>query len=76
MYIKVHVFPESKKESVKMIEEDKFEVFLKEKRERGEVNKRLLEIFKELFYKEKHPEVKIVSGHLHPSKILSIKYHD
>jgi len=71
MYIKVKAFPKSKKESIEKLSQNKFEIRIKEKAERNLANQRIIEILAEYFgVKEK--DVKIINGHHHPSKLISI----
>ena len=72
MYLKVKVFAKSKKESLLETKENYFEVRVKEKAERNLANNRVLELIAEHFEINKK-EVKIVNGHHHPIKLLSIK---
>jgi uncharacterized protein YggU (UPF0235/DUF167 family) len=44
MFLKVKVFPNSKKEEIIKKLEDEFEIKVKEKAERGEANKRVKEV--------------------------------
>jgi len=44
MFLKVKVFPNSKKEEIIKKSEDEFEIKVKEKAERGEANKRVKEV--------------------------------
>jgi uncharacterized protein (TIGR00251 family) len=69
MYIKVRVKVDQKKEVIKEQSPDHFEVSLKEPAERNLANSRVIEIFR-----EKYPDVdvRIVSGHHSPSKIISV----
>ncbi len=69
MYIKVRVKTKARKEDIKIISEDHWEISLKEKPERNMANNRILEIFR-----AKYPNqpVRIISGHTSPSKIISI----
>ncbi len=71
MYIKVNVFPKSKKESVKKIREARFEVRVKEKAERNLANLRMLELLAEYFEINKK-DISIINGHHHPIKLLKI----
>ena len=79
MYIKVRVYPKSKKESFVKIADpnlpdgqcNKFEIKVKEKAERNLANKRVIELVAEHFEIEPK-KVKIVSGHHSPSKMLSV----
>jgi len=71
MYIKVRVYPKCKKEEFKILQENKFEIRVKEKAERNLANKRVVELVADHF--EIDPKkVKIVSGHQSPSKMLSV----
>ena len=70
MYIKVKVITEAKKEVVKKISDDHYEISLREPAERNLANKRILEIMHEIY----PGSVKIVSGHHHPSKIISVDF--
>tara|TARA_Y100001935_G_C17206634_1_gene457907 strand:+ start:245 stop:469 length:225 start_codon:yes stop_codon:yes gene_type:complete len=71
MYIKVRVITKSKEESVKEIRENRLEIRVKEKAERNMANKRICSLIAER-YSILPKEVKIVSGHHHPTKLLSI----
>ena len=69
MYIKVKVITESKREEVKKIKDDHYDISLKEKAENNKANNRILEIFREIY---PNVSIKIISGHHSPSKIISI----
>ncbi len=69
MYIKVKVTPGSKKERVEKVKEDTYHVSVREKAENNRTNERVLEIFRTMYPKT---DVRIISGHHSPSKILSI----
>ena len=69
MYLKIKVITESKKESIEKISEDTFEIRLKEKRERGMANSRIIELLQKIYPDTK---IRIVSGHQSPSKIVSV----
>lgn len=71
MYIKVKAFPRSKKEEIKKVAENRFEIKVKEKAEKNLANQRIIEILAEYFGIE-GKDVKIVNGHHHPSKLISI----
>jgi len=71
MYIKVMVFPKSKKEELKKLSENKFEIKVKEKAERNMANKRVTELLAENFEVDTG-KVKIVNGHHSPSKLISV----
>lgn len=71
MYIKVRVIPEIKKEYVKKIKDDTYEVAVKEKREQNRANRRMLTLMAgELGMAEN--KIRIVSGHHSQNKIISI----
>ena len=71
MYIKVKVITGAKKDSVLEKSKDNFIVSVKEPKERGLANKKMLELV------GKHAKgkgiIKIVSGHHSPGKIISIE---
>jgi len=71
MYVKVRVYPKSKKEEIKKIKDNRFEIKVKEKAERNMANNRVLEIIAEKFSVDRK-KVKIVNGHQSPSKMLSV----
>jgi uncharacterized protein (TIGR00251 family) len=71
MYIKVRVFPKSKKEEIKKVSENRFEIKVKEKAERNMANNRIIEIISDEFGVSRG-KVKIVNGHQSPSKMLSV----
>lgn len=70
MYIKVKVKTGAKREAVKRISTDHFNISVKEKAEHNYANTRLLEIIRNLFHGK---PVKIISGHHSPSKIISVE---
>lgn len=69
MLIKVRVTPDARAEKVVKKADDHFVVSVKEEAERGAANERVLELLK-CEYPGKN--VRIVSGHLKPSKIIEI----
>jgi len=71
MYIKVRVYPKSKKEEFIQISPNRFEIKVKEKAERNIANLRIREILAENFETELG-NVKIVNGHHSPLKLISI----
>jgi len=71
MYIKVKAFPKAKKEEIKKIAENRFEIRIKEKAERNLANQRIIKILAEYFEIEEK-EVKIINGHYHSSKLIKI----
>ena len=71
MYIKVRVIAGSKKEEVILEKPNYFKIFVREKAERNMANKRIMEIIARE-YRVKPAQVRIVSGHHSPSKLLSV----
>ncbi len=69
MYIKIRVLTGVRKEVFNKVADDECHISVKEKAERNEANRRVLEIIKQEYGCER---VKLVSGHHHPSKIVSI----
>lgn len=70
MYIHVKVKTGAKKESFEKINKDHYLISVKEKAERSMANTRIIELIREKFPEAK--EVRIVSGHHSPSKLLSV----
>lgn len=71
MYIKVKVEAGAKKEFIKKKSEDTYIISVKEKAERNMANKRVCELMANLFGIYIN-NIRIISGHRSPSKILSI----
>ncbi|MGI6341273.1 MAG: DUF167 domain-containing protein [Minisyncoccales bacterium] len=71
MLIKVKCHPLSKKELLNKKDENSFEIFLKEKPERGEANKRVFEILAEYFNIPVR-KIRLVKGSKSPNKIFEI----
>jgi uncharacterized protein YggU (UPF0235/DUF167 family) len=71
MYIKVKVLAGSKKEEVKKKSKDTYLISVREKAERNMANTRVCEIMAHLL-NVRIKDVRIISGHQSPSKILSI----
>lgn len=69
MYVKLRVITKSKRESVEKVSDDHYKISVKEPAERNLANSRILDIFRMLFPNQ---EVRLVSGHHSPSKILRI----
>lgn len=72
MYIRVKVVAGVKKEKFTQTNADHFETWVKEKAERNMANKRVLALVAEHFGINES-KVRIVSGHHHPTKLLSIQ---
>lgn len=70
MYIKVKVFARSNKEEFKKISDTYFEARVREKAERNMANKKVIELVRRHFISAK--DIRIISGHHSPSKILSM----
>ncbi len=70
MYIKIKVQAGAKKEKFEKISKDHFSISIKEPAERGLANKRVIELVREYF--KVYNDVRIVSGHHSPGKIISI----
>ncbi|MFC1721201.1 DUF167 domain-containing protein [Patescibacteria group bacterium] len=71
MYIKVKVKAGMKRESFEKKSDDHFEISVKEKAERNMANRRVIELVAEHFtIPEK--EIRIISGHHHPGKLLRV----
>lgn len=70
MYIKIRAVTNAKKEKIEEIEPDFLRIWVKEPAERNLANKRILELVKERF-PEYNGDIRIISGHHSPSKILS-----
>jgi uncharacterized protein YggU (UPF0235/DUF167 family) len=70
MYIKVKVTTKAKKEAIKKIRDDYYEISLREPAERNLANSRILEIIRTLH----KGSVRMISGHHSPSKIISVDY--
>ena len=71
MHIKVRVKTEAKKEEVVQKTKDRYEISLKEKPERNEANKKLVQVVGKHFAIPIN-KIKIVSGHKKPSKVVLI----
>jgi len=71
MHIKVRVKTGAKNESIREVSEGKFEISVREKPEANMANERVVELVA-LYLKVPVKRVRIVKGHHHPSKILSV----
>jgi uncharacterized protein (TIGR00251 family) len=71
MYIKVKVQAGSKKEEIKKKNEDTYIISVKKPAERNLANQRVCEIMADIF-NVSIKNIRIISGHQSPSKILSI----
>lgn len=70
MYIKIHIYPDSRIDDLQVIDTDFYKILVRAPAERGLANSSMLD----LLHKQ-HPnkKIKIVSGHLHPHKIVSVE---
>lgn len=71
MYVKVNVIPGARKESFTEKKPGYFDAKVKEKAERNMANTRVVELVAE-FYRVSTNKVRIINGHQHPSKMLSV----
>ncbi|MFA4975739.1 MAG: DUF167 domain-containing protein [Candidatus Paceibacterota bacterium] len=71
MYIRVKVFSSAKKEVLKKINNDHFEISVKEKAERNLANDRIIELLS-IYYNISKNKIRIVNGHHSPTKLLFI----
>lgn len=71
MYIRVRVNADAKKESFAQVAEDSFLVSVKDPAEQNLANKRVLELIA-LHFGITSKQIRIISGHHSPGKILSI----
>lgn len=69
MYIHVKVKTKQKKEYIKELKPQYFEVSVKEKAEKNLANKRILKILQKYFKTQK---VKIINGYQSPNKLISV----
>ena len=69
MYIHVKVTADAKEEKIEKKSDTQFVVSVREEAERNMANKRIVEIFRELYSTGK---VRIINGHHSPSKLLSV----
>lgn len=71
MYVKVHVYPGMKKESVQQVGDSAYEIVTKAPAERNAANDRVREVIAEL-YEVPKKRVRIISGHHNGSKLLEV----
>ena len=72
MLIRVKVITGAKKETIKKIEQDTYAVSIKEKPERNEANRKIVEIIS-LEYDVPKNKIQMITGHKSKSKILCIR---
>jgi len=71
MFIRVKVFPGSKKEAIIKKSEHSFEIKIKEKPKRGEANKRLVLVLAS-YFKIVKSKIKLIKGFRQRNKIFEI----
>ena len=71
MYIRVMVQPRAKLDNLRELAADRFEIKVRAKAERNLANDRVREILADRYHVPIE-KVKIISGHRHPHKIISI----
>ncbi len=70
MYIHVRIKVKQKSESIIQISDLKYEVCVKEEAKQNQANSRMLQILSDYFHTN---QIKIVSGHHSPSKLISLE---
>jgi len=75
MYIKVKVQAGAKREDIKKRSKESYLISVRQKAERNEANKRVIEIIASLF-NVSAKSVRIINGHQSPSKLISINLGD
>ena len=71
MYIKVRVLAEAKKENLTKVSKDHFSITVKEPAKQNLANRRIIEMIASHF-RIPVRQIRIISGHRSPSKILSL----
>ncbi len=71
MYVRVHVIPAAKRESVILRDENVFDISVREPAERNLANKRVAALVA-MHFNLPLGKVRIVSGHRSPTKILDV----
>lgn len=69
MYIHVRIKTKQKVELIEKISETKYRVSVKEEPKQNQANQRMIELLRDHFGKQ---NIKIVSGHHSPSKLIAI----
>ncbi|MCW9054644.1 MAG: DUF167 domain-containing protein [Candidatus Pacebacteria bacterium] len=72
MYVRVRAHPDAKKELILKESDSEYTISVKEKAERNQANKRIIEIIAEEFNIPTN-RVKMITGHRSPRKIISIE---
>ena len=71
MYVKVRVYAGMKKEQITKLEVNHYEIITKAPAQRNAANHRVREIIADI-YGVSVNQVRLISGHHHPSKILEV----
>lgn len=71
MYIKVHVTPGAKKESITKDSNDVYSISVKEPAKQNQANRRVIDLLAEMFSCNSS-QVRMVTGHRSRSKMFSI----
>lgn len=72
-HIKVKVFPDQNKEKIIKNADDSYDLYIREPAKEGMANRKVLNILNEQVI-PKPKKIKIVSGHISPSKIIEVEY--
>lgn len=72
-HIKVKVYPDQTKEEIVKNADDSYDLYIREPAKKGMANRRVLSILNEQIT-PKPKKIKIVSGHISPSKIIEVEY--
>lgn len=70
IYLKITVFPDFKKELIEKTGDDSYKFYIRQAAERGQANKRVLEIVGEMYPNKR---VRIVNGALTSKKLIEVK---
>lgn len=70
MLIRIKVFPHTRKEGIKQVKPDKFEMHIRAEAKRGEANMRAVELLWEQFPQARG--IRIIKGHTTPNKTVEI----
>lgn len=70
MYLHLKVTTEAKKEEIRKVSKDHYEIAVREPAERNLANARILEILSRLF---PNKPIKIINGHHSPSKLIVVE---
>jgi uncharacterized protein (TIGR00251 family) len=69
MYLKLKVVPDAQEEKVMQVKDDEYRIWVKAPAENNKANNRVLEMLLDRFPNKR---ILLVSGHVSPSKIVSI----